>query len=118
MPVNFEKRLKARVTMEDSFNIHHNGDPCRVVDISLSGLGVTFLGGKDWPEELTLEYSLDPEFERSGLVKCRTVWESSMDFYKPRKEEIVRRRGLEFMEPGSEDIKELHSFLKNLAEAD
>jgi hypothetical protein len=110
-----EKRIKNRLIMESSFNIHHKGSPCRVVDISSTGLGVTFIGGEDWPEKLTLEYSLGSEKGRMGLVTCRTVWETSMGFYKAPKEETVRRRGLAFVDPDSRDVEELNRYLKEIA---
>ena len=112
-----EKRMKNRLTMESSFNIHHKGSPCRVVDISSTGLGVTFIGGEDWPEKLTLEYSLgSSDSGKVGLVTCRTVWETSMDFYKARNEETVRRRGLQFVDPDSGDVEELNRYLKEIAQ--
>jgi hypothetical protein len=111
-----EKRMKNRITVESSFNVHHKGSPCRVVDVSRSGLGVTFIGGEDWPEKLTLEYSLGSHSGRVGMVTCRTVWETSMDFYKARNEEIVRRRGLQFVDPHSSDVEELNRYLKEIAE--
>jgi hypothetical protein len=116
MTVIAEKRLRNRLTLESSFNVFHKGSPCRVADISPSGLGVTFIGGEDWPENLTLEYSLGSADGRMGLVTCRTVWETSMDFYKARNEEIVRRRGLQFVDPDSSDVEELNRHLKNIAE--
>ena len=113
-----EKRRQSRLIMDDSFNIHHKGNRCRVVDISGTGLGVTFIGGEDWPKNLTLEYSLSSEAEQVKSIKCRTVWESSMDFYKARSEEKVRRRGLEFMEPGSGEVAELRDHLTKIAQVD
>lgn len=116
MAVIAEKRMRNRLTMESSFNVFHKGSPCRVADISSSGLGVTFIGGEDWPEKLTLEYSLGSVNGRMGLVTCRTVWETGMDFYKTRNEEIVRRRGLQFVDPDSGDVEELNRYLKKIAE--
>ena len=101
MSAGADKRSEKRLTMEDSFTIHHEGSACRVVDISGSGLGVTYIGGENWPGKLTLEFSLDEESGRVRKLKCRTVWESSMDFYKVSSEEIVRRRGLAFTDPAS-----------------
>ena len=118
MVATTEKRLKNRLTMESSFNIHHKGNQCRVVDISGTGLGVTFIGGENWPKNLTLEYSLSSEAEQIKSIKCRTVWESSMDFYKARSEEKVRRRGLEFIEPGSGEVAELCDHLTKIAQVD
>lgn len=103
--------------MESSFNIHHKGNPCRVVDISPSGLGVTFMGGEDWPEKLTLEFKVGSEAGRMGLVQCRTIWEASMDFYKARNEEIVRRRGLQFVDPDSSDVEDLNRYLREIGES-
>ena len=113
-----EKRRQGRITMDDSFNIRHKGNQCRVVDISGTGLGVTFIGGEDWPKNLTLDYSLTPEAKQVKSIKCRTVWESSMDFFKARSDEKVRRRGLEFIEPGSGEVAELHDHLRKIAEID
>ena len=104
--------------MDDSFNIQHKGNQCRVVDISGTGLGVTFIGGEDWPKNLILEYSLSSEAKQVRSIKCRTVWESSMDFYKARSEEKVRRRGLEFIEPGSGEVAELRDYLTRIAQVD
>ena len=117
MTVITEKRLKDRLIMEPSFNIHYKGSPCRVVDISSSGLGITFIGGEDWPEKLTLKYALSSETGKVGLIKCRTIWETSMDFYKARNEEIVRRRGLQFVDPESGSVEELKRYLKEIAGA-
>jgi len=102
--------------LEDSFNVRHEGKTCRVVDISQTGLGITYIGPDDWPEYMTLEYSLGQGSEKARLVKCRTVWESTMDFYKTRALEIVRRRGLEFMEKESRDVDDLHRHLRSMAE--
>ena len=111
-----DKRVQQRYMLDDSFTILHQGEPCRVVDISIAGLGISYIGGEDWPEKITLEYSLAGDTGRKRLVKCRTVWESSMDFFKTRGEEIVRRRGLEFIEKGSGDVDELHHHLKSMVE--
>jgi hypothetical protein len=110
-----EKRLKRRYLPDGSFTIHHGAKPCRVVDISITGLGISYIGGEDWPEHITLEYSLASDSGRKRLVKCRTACESSMDFYKIRSEESVRRRGLEFIEPGLADVVELYRHLKSMA---
>jgi len=110
-----EKRLKRRYLPDDSFTIHHGAKPCRIVDISVTGLGISYISAEVWPERINLEFSSTPESGRKRLVKCRTIWESSMDFYKIRSEEVVRRRGLEFIEPGSEDVDELHRHLKSIA---
>lgn len=86
------------------------------MDISESGLGVTYISGEDWPAKLTLEYFLESGTDSAGLVKCRTVWETSMNFFKGRNDEIVRRRGLEFLEPRSRDVEQLYQHLKQMAE--
>ena len=116
MAAKEEKRQQKRYILDKSFTLHHLGEPCRVVDISETGLGISYIGGEDWPERITLEYSLSPESETRKSVTCRTVWESRMDFYKTRREEVVRRRGLEFMEPNTGEVDELHRHLRNLAE--
>ena len=102
--------------LEDSFTVRHQGKPCRVVDISQTGLGISYIDPDNWPERLTLEYSLDQGSGQMRLVECRTVWESTMSFYKTRAKETVRRRGLEFMEKGSRDVDDLHRHLKSMAE--
>ena len=94
--------------MEETFTILHGESACRIVDISPSGLSITFLGGDDWPDKITFEYSLERDPPRKRNVKCHTVWETSMNFYKTNSDVIVRRRGLQFMEPESSDVKELH----------
>ena len=87
-----------------------------MVDFSSTGLGITYIGGESWPEKITFEYSLKPEEGQMRSIKCRTIWESSMDFYKARTDEKVIRRGLEFLEPDSGAVAELHSHLKKLTE--
>ena len=111
-----EKRIQSRYVLDDSFTIHHKGSPCRVVDISETGLGISYIGGEDWPEKIVLEYSLARESGRKRFIKCRTVWESSMVFYKTRGEAVVRRRGLKFLESGSGDVGDLDRHLKSKAD--
>jgi hypothetical protein len=118
MGTKAEKRIQRRILLEDLFTLHHQGKPCRVVDISVTGLGISYISGEDWPEKITLEYSLNQESGQKRLVQCRTVWETTMNFYKTRTEEVVRRRGLEFIEQGSGDVGELHQHLRSLAEVD
>ena len=113
-----EKRIQRRYMLDDTFTIHHKGALCRVVDISVTGLGISYIGGEDWAEQITLEYALASESARKGQVRCRTVWESTMDFYRTRGEEKIRRRGLQFIEPASGDAEQLRIHLQRMAEAD
>lgn len=109
-----EKRTQKRLILESSFTVHRGEDRCRVVDISDSGLGVTYISDDNWPENITLEFSVDPEKEQKKALRCRTVWETSMDFYKTRSDEIVRRRGLIFVDPDSGEVRELNRHLKEM----
>jgi hypothetical protein len=110
-----DKRTQKRLIVEDSFTVHRGDDPCRVVDISESGLGVTYISEENWPEKITLAYTLDPKKGERKVFKCRTIWESSMDFYKTRSDETVRRRGLIFVDPASGEVKELNRHLMEMA---
>ena len=110
-----EKRTQKRLILESPFSVHRGEDRCRVVDISETGLGVTYISDENWPENITLEYSLDPRQEKKAL-QCRTIWETSMDFYKTRSDEIVRRRGLMFVDPDSGEVRELNRHLKKIKE--
>lgn len=109
-----EKRKQKRLTLDKSLTIHCLGEPCRVADVSLTGLGITFISGEDWPENITLEYSLPQQANQKRLVQCRTVWESGMPFYKTARGVTIRRRGLEFVESGSGAVHELYHHLKTM----
>jgi len=85
-----------------------------VADVSQAGLGITFIGDEEWPEILTLEYSLSQKPNEKKLVRCRTVWESSMVFYKVDMQVSVRRRGLEYVEPGIEAVGILQRHLESI----
>jgi len=113
-----EKRIQQRFFLDDSFTLSYQGESCRVVDVSAAGLGISYISERDWPEKITLEYSPAPEPDLKKAVLCRTVWESTMSFYRTRGKEVVRRRGLEFIEKGCEDVNDLHRHLKSLAQAD
>jgi hypothetical protein len=117
MAAKTEKRKRGRIVPEGSFSVYHQGQSCRLVDISPMGLGISYLGGEDWPESIDLEFSLSEKPEQKRRVRCFTVWEASMDFYRTRSEEIVRRRGLQFMEPGSDDVNELNRYLEKMTAA-
>ena len=111
-----EKRKQKRLILDESFNIYCLGEPCRVADVSLTGLGITFICGEDWEENITLEYSLPQEAKQKRFVPCHTLWESGMVFYKTGHEQIIRRRGLEFIKPGSVAVDELHCYLTTMTE--
>ena len=109
-----EKRHQNRIPLDATFTVYYREEPCRVADISKAGLGITFIGDEDWPEEISLEYRLQSDETQRMSIQCRTVWESSMSFYKTAKYEIIRRRGLEFVEPDSGAIKTLQRHMESL----
>ena len=106
-----ERREQKRLTLAGSSTLICRGESCLLVDISMSGLGITFIGDEGWPKNLMLEYSLPKESGRKRLIQCRTVWESNLEFYITGSVKTVRRRGLEFIDPGSEDVEELYRHL-------
>ena len=53
-----EKRHQDRLKLDRLFNVYFSGEPCRVADVSESGLGIVFLEGEDWPKNITLHYSI------------------------------------------------------------
>jgi len=110
-----ERRKQKRLTLDESFTVHFQGEPCRVANVSLAGLGVTFIGGEDWPESITFEYSLFQEANQKKLVQCNTVWECAMVFFKNGRENIIRKRGLEFMDQTSVAVDELCCCLADMA---
>ncbi len=106
-----EKRKQERLHLEEFPTLIYQGEACLLVDVSLTGLGITFISDEDWPENITLEYSLPKESGRKWLLPCHTVWRSSSDFYKVASRKTIRRRGLEFVDPNSEDVDELFHHL-------
>ena len=110
-----ERRKHKRLTLDEHFSVHCQGEPCRVANVSLVGLGVTFVGGEDWPESITFEYSLPQEANQKKLVQCNTIWECGMVFFKHGRENIIRRRGLEFIDQKSMDVDELQCYLTDMA---
>jgi hypothetical protein len=109
------KRQKDRLTLDKSFTVYCLGESCRVANVSKTGLGITYIGGEDWPERITLEYSLPQDGTQKEHIHCRTVWESEMLFHMVGSKVIIRRRGLEFIDPESETIDELHRHLRNIS---
>ena len=113
-----EKRQQDRWTLNKSFTVYCHGEPCRVADVSKTGLGITFIGDEDWPESITLEYSLPrDEIKKTPVqhIQCRTVWESTMLFHKVAARKVIRRRGLEFVDPRSQTVDELHRHLRSMS---
>jgi hypothetical protein len=108
-----DRREQERLTPGKPPSLVCRGEDCLLVDISLSGLGMTFIGSEGWPEKLMLEYSLPKEPGRKRLVHCRPVWESTLDFHISGSKKTVRRRGLEFVDPGAEDVDKLHHHLES-----
>jgi hypothetical protein len=109
------KRQQDRLKLEKLFNVYFFGEPCRIADISRSGLGIVYLEGEDWPKNITLQYSLHWGISRHRQIQCRTVWESSMLFHTIDHEAIIRRRGLVFLEPESESIDILNRYLESIS---
>ncbi len=109
------KRQKDRLTLDKSFTVYCLGESCRVANVSKAGLGITYIGGEDWPESITLEYSLPQDEIQKEHIRCRTVWESTMLFHMVGTREIIRRRGLKFVDPGARTIDELHRHLGSLS---
>ena len=105
-----EKRQQDRLKLDKLFNVYFSGEPCRIADVSGSGLGIVFMEGEDWPKNITLQYHLYWGILKSWQIKCRTVWESSMLFHTLDHERIIRRRGLVFIDedPGSIDLLKSH----------
>jgi len=110
-----ERRKQKRLTLDELFTVHCLGEPCRVANVSLAGLGVTYLGDEDWPENITLEYSLPQEANQKRLIQCLTIWECGMIFYRHGHEHIIQRRGLEFVDQRSVAVDELHCYLTDTA---
>jgi hypothetical protein len=108
-----DRRELKRLTLGNPPTLVCRGEDCLLVDISLSGLGMTFICNEGWPANLMLEYSLPKESGRKRLVHCRTVWESTLDFHISGFVKTVRRRGLEFVDSGSEDVDKLHHHLES-----
>lgn len=109
-----ERRKTTRLSLGESSILDFNGAACFVVDACKTGLGITFISAVTWPEEIELKYILPREPEKERLVTCRTVWERSMDYYKTGSTEIVRRRGLEFVDPASENSERLFHHLSSI----
>ena len=109
------KRQQDRLTLDKSFTVYCFGEHCRVANVSKTGLGITFIGDGDWPESITLEYSLPQDEIQKKHIQCRTVWESTMLFHRVNARVIIRRHGLEFVEPGSQTIDELHRHLGSIS---
>jgi len=107
------KRRQGRLKLDKLFNVYFSGEPCRVADVSESGLGIVFLEGEDWPKDITLQYSLILGVPRLRQIPCRTVWESSMLFHTIDHEVTIRRRGLVFLEPESGSIEVLNRYLES-----
>lgn len=106
-----EKRKQERLHLEEFPTLIYQGEACSLVDVSMAGLGITFISDEDWPEDIILEYPLPKESGQKWLLPCRTVWRSSSDFYRVASKTTVRRRGLEFVDPGSEDVEKLYNHL-------
>ena len=113
-----DKRIGERIFLESSFTVRHQGKACRVVDAGPTGLGITYIDSDEWPRDMVLEYSLDRESGQVRQVRCRTVWESTMNFYKTRVQEVVRRRGLAFVETESPDAEALLNHLRSVEEGE
>ncbi len=96
-----ERRKQERLNLEEYPALIYQGETCQLVDVSMAGLGITFISDEDWPENIALEYSIPKESGRKRLLQCHTVWESSSDFYRVASKTTVRRRGLEFVDPDS-----------------
>ena len=110
-----EKRQQDRLTLDKSFTVYCLGEPCRVADVSKTGLGITFIEDEGWSENITLEYSLPQDETKKKHIQCRTVWESTMLFHKIGGKMIIRRRGLEFVDPRPRTIDELHRHLGSIS---
>jgi hypothetical protein len=106
-----ERRKMKRMILDESSILDFNGAACFIVDACTTGLGITFISATEWPEKLNLKYTLPHESGKERRVECRTIWESSMDYYKTGSTEIVRRRGLEFIDPDSENVDSLFRHL-------
>ncbi len=106
-----EKRKQERQNLKWSHTLIYQGEACQLVDVSMAGLGITFISDEDWPENIILEYSISKESGRKRLLQCHTVWGSSLDFYGFGSKKIIRRRGLEFVDPRSEDVEKLYNYL-------
>ncbi len=106
-----ERRKQERLNLVEFPTLIYQGEACLLVDVSLTGLGITFISDEDWPENMTLEYSISRESGQKMLLPCRTVWRSSSDFYKLASKKTLRRRGLEFVDPNSEDVENLFRYL-------
>ncbi len=106
-----ERRKQERLNLEKFPTLIYQGEACSLVDVSMTGLGITFISDEDWPKDITLEYSISTESGRKRLFPCRTVWKLSSDFYRVASKSIIRRRGLEFVDPSSEDVDKLFRHL-------
>lgn len=113
-----DKRKHKRLTLDESFTVHCLGEPCRLADISLTGLGITFIGEEDWPENIMLGINLPQEADQKRFIQCRTIWESGMVFQKVTHGVTVRRRGVEFVNPGSTAVDDLFRHLNIITKAD
>ena len=106
-----ERRKTNRIIPSESSTLDFNGSACFVVDVCRAGLGITFMSHVGWPDEIELKYTLPQESNKVRHIPCHTVWERSMEYYKTGSTEIVRRRGLEFIDPESENVDRLFHHL-------
>jgi hypothetical protein len=106
-----EKRKFKRLILDDNTIANYRGAACFIVDACASGLGITFISNSGWPQEIDLNFTLPQESDKERYVPCRTVWESSMGYYKTGSKVTVRRRGLEFIDPESENASRLFDHL-------
>lgn len=104
------KREHERLVLDESSILQFRDRACYLIDASRVGLGITFISDEDWPENLTLEYVLPQGSVQRGVVRCCTIWESRMDFFKLGCWETVRRRGLKFLDPGSGNVDRLYHY--------
>jgi hypothetical protein len=74
-------------------------------------MSIIYSNQAQWPDNLVLDLMLAGHGVDINGIRCSRTWESGMDSVTVLGSEIIRRRGLQFEEPGSPEVMRLMEIL-------
>lgn len=111
---HLEERLKMksrredpRFTIRENALVRYSGRSGWILNVSRKGMSILYANPSRWPDNLVLDLVLPEQDVAIVGLRCRKMWECGIDSIGFLGNEVLRRRGLGFVEPDSAKVTRL-----------
>ena len=98
------RRKDPRFTIRENVLVRYSGRSGWILNVSRKGVSILYANPSRWPDHLTLDLVLPERDVMIGGLRCAKVWECGIDSIGFLGNEVLRRRGLGFVEPDSPKV--------------